>query len=102
MINSEYLDWLKQLVANAHEKRYEYIISRTKNLQKYFYYDFDYIGRKDETLYQLMWTPTQRMAFPFETEEEVEEFKAEYISPRKASIIRVIKPPHMMIEDLMG
>lgn len=101
MIPSQYLDWMKELVANAQEKKYEYLIGRVKNRANFFYYDFDYVGGINEQLIQLIWTPYQRQAFPFETEQEVEEFKAEYITPRKASIIRVIKPPYSMIE-LMG
>jgi hypothetical protein len=101
MIPSQYLEWMKELVANAQEKKYEYLIGRVQNKTNFFYYDFDYIGGADGRLIQLIWTPYQRQAFPFESEQEVEEFKAEHISPRKASIIRVIKPPHSMIE-LMG
>lgn len=98
MLPASYHEWMRQLVANAQEKKYEYLIGRVKNKTNYFYYDFEYVGG---VLYQLLWTPTQRQAFPFETEQQVEEFKAEYISPRKASIIRVIKPP-MSLMDLMG
>lgn len=97
----EYLEWMRQLVANAQEQKYEYLIGHVKNKANYFYYDFEYVGGISGTVHQLLWTPFQRRAFPFETEQEVEEFKADYISPRKASIIRVIKPPHSMIE-LMG
>lgn len=98
MINSEYLDWLKQIAASTQESRYEYIISRSKNSLQYFYYDFDYIGGVVGTAYKLIWTPAQRRAFAFNTEQEVEEFKAEYVTPRKASIIRVPKPLHVMLE----
>src|SRR5277367_683494 len=103
MILTDYHEWMRQLVANAQEKKYQYIISRLKNNAKFFYYDFDIVGRVTDPinpLYQLVWTPIQRQAFPFESEQEVEEFKAAYITPRKASIIRVIKSPHSLI-DLM-
>lgn len=101
MLPSQYIDWMRQLVANAQEKKYDYLIGRIKNRTNYFYYDFDYIGGVDDMLYQLLWTPTLTQAFPFSTEEEVEEFKSKFISPRKASIIRVIKSPQSLIE-LMG
>lgn len=101
MLPAEYLQWMKQFISNTQEKKYEYLISRSKNSLKYFYYDFDWIGATKDDTFQLIWTPTRRLAFSFDSEQEVEEFKAEYVSPRKASIIRVIKPPHSMI-DLMG
>lgn len=106
MIPTHYAQWLEQLRANAQERKYEYLISRGVDGKKFFYFDFDWIGKprfgdplKKEM--QLFWTPTQRLAFPFQTEQEVEEFKADFVSPRKVSILRVIKPAHSMI-DLMG
>lgn len=93
MINSGYSAWLTQMVATLHEKKFEYLISRAKNDKEYFYYNFDYIT---DTTFQLLWTPRQARAFPFESEQEVEEFKSDYISPRKASIIRVHRTSSMM------
>lgn len=98
MLPSEYLNWIKNLSANNQEKKFEYLIARPKNGIRYFYYDFDYVGGVQGQTYQLIWTPAQAQAFPFTSEEEVEEFKAEYISPRPASIIRVLRPALSIIQ----
>ena len=93
MIGSAYEDWMNELLANM-QKDY-YVIRRTKNLIKYYYYDFDQVG---EANLKLIWTPSHRSAFLFDSEEMVEEFKSKYVSPRKASIVRL--PKGIIIEHL--
>lgn len=64
-----------------------YIIQCTKNAKKFFFMEFAYLG--SSIVQQIIWTPRMGAAHLFLTEETVEEFKADFISPRKASIIRL-------------
>lgn len=99
MFPVNYHEWMKQLVAESQEKKYEYYIMRAKADTRYFYHDYDVWEDEDgRDTYQLIWTKVQRLALPFETEQEVEEFKSDFISPRKASIIRVHRQPHSIYE----
>lgn len=100
MLAGAYHEWMNELLQNARSKKYDYIISRGKNNQKYFYYDFDEYDGTTPNLIQLIWTPHPLRAFLFHTEQDVEEFKSDFISPRKASIIRVAKAPSQMLELL--
>jgi hypothetical protein len=92
MVSSEYGEWIIQLLASMQNDYY--VIRSTRNLTKYYYFDFDQVG---ESNYKLIWTPSYRSAFLFDSEEMVEEFKSKYISPRKAAIVRL--PKGVIIEQ---
>lgn len=95
MFPVDYHAWMKKLVAESQERKYEYHIVMK---DKYFYHDYDVCMIDGKDVYQLIWTKTQQLAFPFETEQEVEEFKADFVSPRIASIVRVHRSPHAIYE----
>ncbi len=85
MTNLSYKAWLEQLVASGEDK-YAYLIETKKNSTKWFFVD---VLEFKNSILQLQWTAARNKATLFETEEMVEEFKAHYISPRKASIVRI-------------
>ena len=66
---------------------YRYYIQFIMNSKKFFFYEL--IGFGESDILQIKWTPVIATAYPFKTEEQVEEFKSDYISPRKVSIIRL-------------
>lgn len=93
MLGQGHEEWMNELLASMHKDYY--VIRRTKNLTKYYYYDFDQVG---EQSFKLIWTPSQRSAFLFDSEQMVEEFKANYVSPRQAAIVRL--PKGIIVEHL--
>lgn len=85
MANLSYKNWLEQLIAD-HADKYGYLIETKKNSTNWFFVD---AFRIKDGIYQLQWTAAKAKATLFESEQMVEEFKSQYISPRKASIIRI-------------
>ncbi len=85
MANLSYKSWLEQLISSQNNK-YAYLIETKKNSTNWFFVD---VLEFKNNIIQLQWTAARNKATLFETEETVEEFKAHYISPRKASIIRI-------------
>ena len=71
------------------EAKYRYFIQFVKNSKKFFFYELVEYTSEPSDILQVKWTPILASAFPFETEEHVETFKADFISPRKVSIIRL-------------
>jgi hypothetical protein len=78
--------WMDEILAKAKTYSHVYMIEMRKNQNKWFFLDLD---EKKVDLVQVLWTPQQRNAHVFLTEEMVEEFKSDHISPRKVSIIRM-------------
>lgn len=67
-----------------------YLIEYKKNFKKFFFYELVGLTEiSDKWVLQVKWTPYIKHAFLFDTEQNVEEFKADYLSPRKVSIIRL-------------
>lgn len=85
MLSISYKSWLEQLIASQEDK-YAYLIEIKKNSTNWFFVD---ILEFKNNLIQLQWSAIKNKATLFENEEMVEEFKAKFISPRKASIIRI-------------
>jgi len=86
--------WLIELFNQASKHEFVYLIEMRKNSSKWFFVDF---VEHNNNATQIIWTPRQKDASMFLTEQKVEEFKAEYISPRKVSIIRLDKPDVSML-----
>lgn len=81
-----YQKWIDEILAGVKDPSHVYMIEMRKKQKKWFFLT---LTPKTEQLVQVCWTPTMRNAYVFLEEETVEEFKAEFISPRKASIIRM-------------
>lgn len=99
MLGAEYTEWMEQMLSRLKEKQFAYLIERKAHHKNYFFYDihnFDLTFGLNEKQ-QVIWTPFQRQAALFDTEEQVEEFQSQYITPRKSSIIRIVKPPAMIV-----
>ena len=99
MLSSQYHDWMKSLLDKLKEQQFAYLIERKANNKNYYFFD---VGGIDPVTFQakdtqIVWTPFQRNAALFDTEEQVEEFKSSYINPRKASIVRIVKPPSVIV-----
>ncbi len=72
--------WIDTLLDQNHI----YVIEMKKNHTNWFFFNL-----AEELNKQVTWTPKIRQAHFFLSEEAVEEFKAEFISPRKTSIVRM-------------
>jgi hypothetical protein len=81
-----YQQWIDDMLATVKSHSHVYMIEMRKNQGKWFFLNLE---TKTEYLTQVLWTPSIRNAHIFLEEETVEEFKADYISPRKVSIIRM-------------
>lgn len=80
-----YQDWNQHSLFNRfYQDSYIYIIEFKKNQLSWFFFDLISKGYN-----QVIWTRNIKHAHFFLSEEAVEEFKAEFISPRKTSIIRL-------------
>ena len=95
MLSQEYQDWMMQMLDKLKQQQFAYLIERKTNNKNYFLYDVK--GFNPLLKDAIVWTPFQRQAALFDSEEQVEEFQMNYISPRKSSIIRIVRPPAMII-----
>lgn len=82
----DYQKWLESILASLKKHTHVYMIEMRKNDSKWFFLDLEH---KKEPIVQILWTPNKKNARIFLTEQTVEEFKADYLSPRKVSIIRM-------------
>lgn len=62
-----------------------YIISRMINQQPWYYHNL----REEPSINGVIWTPYIQWAHTFNNEKDVEEFKSQFISPRKVEILRI-------------
>lgn len=78
--------FLDHLITAMQEKnKFLYMIrSRNENGEWYFF-DME----NDKPPYRIAWVPYISPAFKFPSEESVEEFRADYIAPRKVEIVRM-------------
>jgi hypothetical protein len=76
-----YLDYI---IGKYQPERYIFIIRRKRVSGKWFLLDVE-----GKSPYPAIWTPHFTKAFMFPTEQEVEEFKCEFVSPRPCEIIRI-------------
>lgn len=81
-----YLEYIKKLREAGGNYRFRYLIRTIKASDRWFFQDFNDIETIEPIVY---WTSIQRRACLFTTEQDVEEFKADYIKPRKSDIIRI-------------
>lgn len=92
MVTKAYAEYLKQYI---NDNRFRYLIRTFKKHQPWLFQEID------ETVTEpiVYWTLHKRTAFLFVSEEEVEEFKMDFIKPRKSDIIRidVAKNPEILI-----
>jgi hypothetical protein len=79
-----YHQWLEQLL-QGQKNNSVYMIEMRKDNNKWFLFG---VSPKD-VIERIYWTPNVKSAHIFTTEQSVEEFKSDYISPRKVSIIRI-------------
>lgn len=88
IVPSQY-NWI-QAFANGDKIDSIYMIEMRRDATKYFFLTL--ATTQSLLLTQVLWTPSLNKAWAFTCEEDVEEFKADYISPRKVSIIRISTP----------
>lgn len=80
---SGYLDYI---IGKYQPERYIYLIRRRKVDGRWFLRDV-----AGKFPFPAIWTPHFSTALLFPTEQEVEEFKCEFVSPRPCEIIRISK-----------
>lgn len=81
-----YQQWLQHMIDLAKKHAYVYTIELKKNQHDWYVLA---VSPPDDRLMKVFWTSSLNSAQLFLTEQEVEEFKSDYISPRKVSIVRM-------------
>ena len=79
----QYLEDLMQMLQER--GKYIYLISRQVQTVQWYFFDLE----NEEPPYRVAWVPYISPAYKFPSEQAVEEFKMEYILPRKVDIIRL-------------
>lgn len=77
--------WIDEMLFQSDYPNHVYVIEMKRNLVNWFLFGISNTSH----LQKVYWTPMIRQAHIFLTEENVEEFKCQYISPRKVSIVRI-------------
>lgn len=80
-----YQKWIDDMLAQVENHEHVYTIEMKKNQKNWFLLAVT----PADVIQQVYWTSALRSAHLFMSEQTVEEFKADYITPRKVSIIRL-------------
>jgi hypothetical protein len=64
-----------------------YVIEMKKNQTNWFFFNISPTANTKN--HKVCWTPNIKHAHVFTTEQAVEEFKSDFIAPRRVSIIRI-------------
>lgn len=83
MMMGMYLEHL--ISALQEEEKYMYLIKSTHRQGPWFFFDV----ANAERPYKIMWVKYMLPAFKFPSEKLVEEFRTEFLAPRKVEIIRL-------------
>lgn len=79
--------YIEQLISVLQEEKYVYLIKSTHKQGPWFFFDIE----NDKRPYRVIWVRYVLPAFKFPTEELVEEFRSEFLTPRRCEIIRLEK-----------
>ena len=79
--------YIDQLLARMQEHHYLYILEHKLKVGWYLIDIYGKDGLGEETA--AIWFPNKRIALAFEEEEEVEEFKHDFLATRPVSIVKI-------------
>lgn len=83
--------YLDQLISShQNSTKFMYLIRSTYVNGEWFFFDIENIN-DDSRPDRVLWVPRALPAYKFSSEQAVEEFRAEFISPRRVEIIRMEK-----------
>ena len=77
--------YLEHLIASVQNEKNHFYMIQLVGKRDWFFFDLE----NDDRPYRVLWVPYQSPAFKFSSEQAVEEFRAEFISPRRTQILRV-------------
>jgi len=81
--------YIEQLIAHMQESKYVYALESKLKLG-WFLIDYGTpVGQVNDNVSAAIWFPNRQIAVKFDTEESIEEFQHQYISPRPSSIVRI-------------
>ena len=80
-------DYLDYILGTVQDKNYVYIIKFTRLPHHWYFYELE----SELKPHRVIWGPHITPAFKFPSEQTVEEFRAEFISPRRTEILRMEK-----------
>lgn len=73
------------LVSSIQDKNMVYVIKNRSIFGDWYFFDIE----NYEPPYRVIWVPRVTPAFKFVSEQAVEEFRDEFLSPRKTEIVRI-------------